>query len=409
MDEAMAAIADGSRVYISPICSIPTALVQAMADQRDRWTAIDLVTDYLVEPLPVFDHPNDPFTLTSLQPSRAVEKMRAAGALRSVPASYNQYLGFIGPGGRFAADVALIQVSPPGPEGRFSLGVGGGSSAELARTVPLLIAEVNPNMPYTFGAGELERSDIDLLVEVEHPVTELVVPEPDAIAQQIGALAAAEIEDGAVLQFGIGAIPESVLGELTARRDMGIHGGMIGDTVIDLYEAGALSGSRKSTYPGKMVVAGVLGTRKSFDWVDRNDEVLTVGSQFSHGPIALALLDRFTAINSALQISLDGSVNAEMAGTRVLSGPGGQPDFAVGAAASAGGLSIIAFPSTAARGTQSRVVPTLPPEVSTTLPRYLVDRVVTEYGVARLKGLPLEERADALRAIAHPDFRDQLG
>jgi acetyl-CoA hydrolase len=408
MAEAMGAIADRSRVYVGPICSVPTALVQAMADDHERWRSIEVVTDYLVEPLPVFDHPHEPFTLTSLQPSPAVERMRAAGALRTVPASYNQYLGLIGPGGPFEADVALIQVSPPGPEGRFSMGVGIGTAAELARTVPLLIAEVNPNMPYTFGAGELERSAIDLLVEVEHPVVELVVPPPDDTAQRIGALAAGEIDDGAVLQFGIGAIPESILGSLTDRRDLGIHGGMVGDTVVDLYHAGALTGRTKSTYPGKMVVGGVLGTRKSFDFVHRNTDVLTVGSQYSHGALSLSLVERFCAINSALQVSLDGSVNAEMAGTRVLSGPGGQPDFAVGASASAGGVSIIAFPSTASGGSRSRIVRTLPPEVSTTVPRYLVDRVVTEHGVARLRGLPLEERTEALAAIAHPDFRSEL-
>ena len=406
--EAMAAIPDRSRVYVSPICSVPQALVEGLRDHRDRWSQIDVVTDYLIDPLPVFDHPGDPFRLVSLQPSRAVRAMREAGVLRTVPASYSQFFSVIGPGGAFEVDVALVQVSEPGPEGRFSLGVAAGANAEIARTASLVIGEINPNMPYTFGAAELERSAFDYLVEVEHPVKELVVPEPDDLAQAIGANAAAEVPDGAALQFGIGAIPESILAQLKDRTDLGIHGGMVGDTVVDLYEAGALTGARKTTYPHKLVVGGVLGTTKSFEWVHRNEEVLTVSSQFSHGALSVGRVDDFVAINSALQIALDGSVNAEMAGDQVLSGPGGQPDFAIGASTARGGRSIIAFPSTAARGAQSRIVRHLPDGISATLPRYLVDRVVTEHGVARLRGLPLEERPAALRAIAHPDFRDEL-
>ena len=408
MAEAMAAIADGSTVYVTPICSVPTGLVNAMAEHRSRWSRLQIVTDYLIEPLSIFKYPNEPFRLTSLQPSRAVDAMRAAGALRTVPSIVSLFHSMVRRGGPHQADVALIHVSPPGPEGRFSLGAGGGVAAELVRSAPLVIAQVNPQMPYTFGACELERDQIDLLVEVDHPIVELVVPEPDETAKAIGRFAAELVGDGAVLQFGIGAIPESILASLMDRKDLAIHGGMVGDTVIDLVEAGALTGARKNIDRGKMAVMGVLGTRRSFDWVHRNPDILTVPSCYSHGASVLSRIENFTALNSALTISLDGSVNAEMAGSRVLSGPGGQPDFALGAAAAPNGLSVVAFPSTAANGTQSRIVRHLPEGSNTTLPRYLVDAVVTEFGVARLRGLPLEERAEALAAIAHPDFRGEL-
>ena len=404
----MESIRDGDRVYVSPICSVPTALVAAMVEARGRWRRVELVTDYLVEPLTAFDHPGEPFHLTSLQPSPAVNTMRDAGALRTVPASYSQFFSMLRPGGPHAIDVALLQVSTPGPEGRFSLGVAAGTNIELLRTVPTIIAEVNPQMPYTFGVAEIERDEVDVLVDVDHPLVELRVPEPDELARTIGRLAAAEIPDGSVLQFGIGAIPESILGALTDRRDLGIHGGMVGDTVIDLVEAGALTGATKNTDPGLMIVAGVLGTRRSFEWAHRNESIYTVPSSYSHGAAALSRIERFVAINSALAIASDGTVNAEVAGQRVLSGPGGQPDFALGAAASPSGRSIIAMPSTAAGGTRSRIVRHLPVGVSATLPRYLVDTVVTEYGVAHLRGLPLEERPAALAAIAHPDFRADL-
>jgi len=408
ISEAMAAISDHDRVYVSPICSVPLALVDGLVQHRDQWSHIDIVTDYLTEPLAPFAHPHEPFELISLQPSRAVETMREAGALRTVPASYSQFAHLLGPNGPFSIDVALVHVSPQGPEGRFSLGVGVGAALELVRTASLVIAQVNPQMPYTFGAGELERDEIDLLVDVDHPLLELVVPHPDELARTIGGFAAGEIGDGSMLQFGIGAVPESILGALEGRSNLGIHGGMIGDTVIDLVESGALNGANNRLHPGKMVVAGVLGTRRSFDWSHRHPDLLTVPSGYSHGAATLSRVENFVAINSALAIGLDGSVNAETAGGRVLSGPGGQPDFALGASASPSGLSIVAMPSTAARGTQSRIVTTLPEGATTTLPRYLVDTVVTEYGVAKLRGLPLEERAAVLQAIAHPDFRAGL-
>ncbi len=408
IDEAVAAIGDGDRVYISPICGVPTTMVQALDDQRDRWSKLQLVTDYLVDPLPTFDHPGEPFRLTSLQPTGAVAAMREAGVLSTISASYSQYVSLLRPGAPQAIDVAIVQVSPPGPEGRFSLGVGVGVSLELLRVAPLVIAEVNPQMPYTFGAGEIERNEIDLLVDVDHPLVELDVPQPNETAQIIGANAAAEIGDGAVLQFGIGAIPESILGALTERKDLGLHGGMVGDTVIDLVESGALTGATKNIDQGLMVVTGVLGTRRSFDWAHRNPQIYTVPSSYSHGAVALARIENFVAINSALAVASDGSINAESAGERVLSGPGGQPDFAFGASISPSGLSIIALPSTAAGGTLSRLVPQLPAGASVTVPRYLVDTVVTEHGVARLGGLPLEDRPAALAAIAQPEYQKAL-
>ena len=408
MTEAMDAIDDGARVYVAPTCAVPTALVDALVEGRDRWSHLELITDYLVEPLAAFDHPGEPFHLTSLQPSRAVEPMRAAGALSTVAASYSQFFSLLAPGGPHPVDVALMQVSEPGPEGRFSLGVGIGANLEVLRSARLVIAEVNPQMPYTFGAGEVERDEIDMLVDVDHPLVELAVPQPDETAKAIGRHAASLIGDGSVLQFGIGAIPESVLSALGDRTDLGIHGGMVGDTVIDLVEGGALTGARKNIDAGKMVVAGVLGTRRSFDWAHRNDAIHTVPSSYSHGPVALSRVEHFVGINSALSMAADGSANAETAGERVLSGPGGQPDFALGASISPSGLSIVAMPSTAARGTMSRLVPQLPPGTNTTIPRYLVDVVVTEFGVVHLRGLPLEERPAALASIAHPDFRDQL-
>lgn len=408
--EAIARIPDGARVYISPICGVPTALVDELARQHDRWQVIELVSDYLVGALAPFDHAGAPFRMTSLQPTPAVDAMAAAGVLRVVPASYAQFAKVLAPGGPLSIDVALVQVSPPGPEGRFSLGVAAGAGAEVARTADMVIAEVNPAMPYTFGVTELERGEIDLLVEVEHPLVELPRPAGTPVTDAIGAAAAEEVPEHATLQFGIGAIPESVLARLADRDDLGMHGGMVGDLVVELAERGALTGRRKSVDAGLHVVGGAIGTRAVFDWVHRNEALAMVSSRYSHGVPALARQDRFTAINSAIEVALDGSVNAELAGGRVVSGPGGQPDFAAGAALAAGGRAIIALPSTAGRdGKLSRIVREIPPQHPTTVPRYLADRVVTEHGVAVLAAQPLDERAERLRAIADPAHRSQLG
>jgi len=408
MAGAIAAIPDGARIYVAPTCAVPTALVEAIDAARDRWRRLEFVCDYLIEPLAVFDHPGEPFHHTSLQPSPAANAMRDANVLQTVPASYSQFATLIAPNGPVAVDVALVQVSPPGPDGRFSLGVGGGATIEAVRATPLVIAEVNPQMPYTFGASEIDRDEIDLLVDVDHPLVELIVPEGNATALAIGEHAAALVANESVLQFGIGAIPESILGAISERRDLGLHGGMISDAIIDLVEVGAITGARKNTDPGLMITAAVAGTRKCFDWVHRNKAIRVVPSSYSHGLAALSRVENFVAINSALEIAADGSVNAEMVGDRVLSGPGGQPDFAYASWASPSGSSIIAMPSTAARGTVSRIVNQLGPGISPTIGRYLVDQVVTELGVARLRGLSIAERREALAAVCHPDFRGPL-
>ena len=350
MREAMAAIPDGARVAVASLCAVPTALVAGLCDERNRWSRLDLVADYLIEPLEAFEHPGEPFHAISLQPSRAVAAMRDAGVLRSVPAGYSQFTALLAPGGPLAVDVALVQVSPPGPEGRFSLGVLAGSSVEVARTAPLVIAEVNPQMPYTFGASELHRDEIDLLVDVDHPVIEMHVPAPDETATAIGGHAAGEIPDGSTLQLGIGAIPEAILAALAGHRDLHLHGGMLSDAVVDLVEAGVID--------GPLTTGSIIGSRRSFDWVDRNEQVRMAPASVFHGIAALSAIDGFVAINSALEIAADGSVNAEMAA-----------------------------------GT------------SVTVPRYLADRIITEFGVARLAGVPIEDRPAVLDAITHPDFR----
>lgn len=407
-EDAVASIQDRSRVFLSQTSGVPLTLVDTLKALRGRFTRLELVTAYLLEPLSVFDHPNEPFVLTTVQASPGARSMIDAGACNIVPAALSQWPGLWSAGGPLAPDVALVQVSAPGPDGKFSLGTQTATSIDVVRSAPFVVAEVNPQMPYLYGAGEVTRDHFDLLVEVDHPLPELVRQPIGERERAIAGHVADDIPDGATLQFGIGAIPAAILSLLVDRRHLGLHSGMIGDPCVDLVEAGALTGSRKAFDRDLHVGGDVLGSRRLLEWTNRNERVVVVPARYSHGPTVIARIPGFVAINSAIEIALDGSVGAEVAGGRVISGPGGQPDFAIGASLSDGGISVLAFPATAARGQVSRIVQAIDPSAPVTVPRHLADRVVTEFGIARLKGLNIEERAEALQAIAHPDFRNQL-
>ncbi|MEM9654540.1 MAG: acetyl-CoA hydrolase/transferase C-terminal domain-containing protein [Actinomycetota bacterium] len=407
MTQALDLIPDNSRVYLPPLMGPPTAFLEAMAAAADRWADIETTCDYLAEPIATFAAPNRPFRHLSVQASRALQPMADAGALQVVSGCSSQFAGLYKPGGPLAVDVVLVQVSLPGPDGRFSLGTNGGATPELVRSAPLVLAEINPTMPYTRGAVECDRTDFDGLVEVPpHPLVEIPVPEPTTVTDRIGGNVADLIADGAVLEYGIGAIPDAALAALAGHRRLGLHSGMLGDAVIDLVESGAMTGEAKSVDAGLHVTSCVVGTSRVARWVDGRDDVVVVASGYSHGVPALARQHRFTAVNSAIEVAFDGSINAELVGGRVLSGPGGQPDFATGASLAPDGLSIVALPATARGGTQSRIVPSIGADGQITVPHYLVDRVVTEFGVAELKGADRAQREERLRAIMSPSLLD---
>ena len=405
MAQALELIPDRSRVYVAPLMGPPTAFLAAMAAERDRWTALQTTCDYLAEPLPTFAHPGAPFRHLSVQPSRALASMAEAGALRTVSGCSSQLTSLYRPDGPVAVDVALVQVSPPGPDGRFSTGTNAGTTAEMVRAAPLVLAQVNPTMPYLRGVGEFRRSAFDGLVEVDpHPLVEFPSAPRSEVSDRIGALVASVVADGAVVEYGIGAIPDASMAALAGHRDLGLHSGMLGDAVIDLVESGAMTGRTKSVDAGLHVAGGIVGTLQAARWAAERDDVVLVGSNYSHGAGALIRQRRFTAINSAVEVAFDGSINAEVAGGRVVSGPGGQPDFAVGAFGAPEGRSIVALPATAAGGTRSRIVPTIVGDHRVTVPHFLADRIVTEFGVAALRGADHDQREAALRSVADPDL-----
>ena len=407
-EQALRQIPDGARVVVPPMSATPVGLMHALDEIRGGWTSIEIATGNLFTHLPPLDHPNQPFRFSTYQTSGPFRDVEAAGALQHIPATYAQVPSLFRQDGPLPADAILIQVSEPGPEGMYSLGTSVGGIVDVVRTAPLVIAQVNPNLPYTFGAAELQREEIDWLVPLESEVLELRRAEPGPLEREIAASVAELVTDGATLQFGIGGVPEAIMGMLGERRDLGIHSGLISDGVIGMVESGALTGSQKTTAPELIITTEAAGSAEFFHWLDRNPAVCMAPAGYTHSLQILAQQHNFVGINSAVQVALDGTINAESLGSRQISGPGGQPDFAAGAMLN-GGISVVAMPSTAARGKVSRIVKQIDPGAVVTTPRTLADRIITEFGQAELAGRTLADRAQALRNVAHPDFRGQLG
>lgn len=310
--------------------------------------------------------------------------------------------------GRVKIDVVLLQVTPPDRHGQVSLGVSVDVVRAAVDAAELVLAEVNPAMPRTLGDSSVNVSDIDWLIPVETPMLELL-PEPlDEVSLQIGRHVASLIPNGATLQTGIGKIPHAVVMALGKHSDLGVHTEMLSDSVVELVEAGVITGKKKTLLPGKLVTSFVMGTRRLYDWVDDNPCVELRPSDFTNDPLTIARNDTMVAINSALAVDLTGQVAADTVGGRFFSGIGGQVDFVRGAARSRGGKPIIALPSTAMQGAQSRIQPTLEAGAGIVTSRGDVHYVVTEYGVADLWGKSIRQRATALIDIAHPDFRREL-
>jgi acyl-CoA hydrolase len=279
------------------------------------------------------------------------------------------------------------------------------TAAKFARRV---VAQVNAQMPRTYGDSFIHVSQLDAIVEVSQPLCELKAHYGDAISDRIGTHCASLIEDGAVLQLGIGDIPNAILPKLMDRRDLGVHTELISDNAIPLIEAGVINGERKNFKPRKVILGFVLGTRELFDFVDENPIFEFHPSAYTNDPWRIAQNHRMIAINSAIEIDLTGQVCAESIGPRFYSGFGGQLDFIRGAARSKGGKAIIALPSTAKGETLSRIVPRLAHGAGVLTGRGDVHYVVTEYGVAYLHGKTIRQRAEALIQIAHPKFRNEL-
>lgn len=308
---------------------------------------------------------------------------------------------------RIALEAFVTTVSPMDKNGWFTFGTSNDYGTTAARSARRLIVEVNPNMPRVFGESLLHVSEVDAIVENGQPLFEAAYPDPAAEDETIATMVAGMIEDGACIQMGIGTLPNAVCARLAGHKDLGIHTELMTPALARLIQCGAVTNRLKTTYRGRSVFTFAMGDRAFYDFLDDNPSMHSAPVQIVNDPRHISKNDRVVSVNATLQVDLGGACNSEHMLGRQYSGSGGQLDFVRGASASRGGKSIIVCHSTAKEGKVSRIVPRLQGPVTT--PRNDTHIVVTEYGWADLKGKSLRERAEALIAIAHPKFRDELG
>lgn len=304
--------------------------------------------------------------------------------------------------------VAIVTVCPPDENGYVSLGTSVDYIESTLHYCEVKIAQVNKYMPRTFGKAVKHISEFDYFVEYNEPLPEVSSVPLSDVERQIGKNCASLINDGDCIQLGIGGIPNAICEELKNKKDLGLHSELVGDGVVELLETGVINNSKKQTHNGKTVLGLAFGTKKLFDYINNNKNVEIHPIEYVNNPFEIAKNDNFISINSCLHVDLMGQVVSDSIGLNQFSGAGGQIDFVRGAAMSKGGKSIIAMPSTAKNNTISKIVPTITENSAVTTSRNDVDCIVTEYGIAELKGRTLKERAKALINIAHPDFRDEL-
>ena len=405
-EEAVTHIKSGDRVVVAHACGEPSYLLDAMVANASAYRDVELVHmvamgkgDYCKpEYAENFRH-NAIFVGGSSR--EAVADGRAdftPSFFFEVPRLFSTTM---------PVDVALVMVTPPDENGMCSLGVSVDYTQEAVKQAKLVIAQINPQMPWTGPNSLVSVKDLDVIVEHDAPLIELKPGKIGEIEKAIGEHCASLVPDGATLQLGIGAIPDAVLLFLKDKKDLGIHSEMFSDGVVELAEAGVITNAKKSLNPGKFVVAFLMGTKRLYDFVNHNPDVDMRPVDYVNHPFVVAQNDNLISINSCVQVDLMGQVASETVGSKQISGVGGQVDFVRGASAAKGGVSIIAMPSTV-KGKISKIVPLLDEGAAVTTSRNDVDYIVTEYGVAHLKGGTLRQRARNLIAIAHPDFRDEL-
>jgi 4-hydroxybutyrate CoA-transferase len=406
--QAVSKIKSGNRVVTGHACAEPSELIAAMVANSEAYENVEIVhmvamsgSEYAKVGM------EKHFRHNSLFVGGSVREAVSSGRADFTPCFFSKVPELFR-NGSLPVDVALVQVSTPDKYGYCSLGVSIDYTKPAAKAAKLVIAEVNAKMPRTMGDSFIHISDIDYIVEANHEIIELQPPRIGDIEKAIGEHCASLVENGSTLQLGIGAIPDAVLLFLKDKVDLGIHSEMISDGVIDLVEAGVITNKEKTIHPGKTVVTFLMGTKRLYDFVDNNPMVEMYSVDYVNNPITIAKNHKMVCINSAIQVDLMGQVNAETIGLTQFSGTGGQVDFIRGASMAKDGKSIIAMPSTASRGKISRIASMLDEGAAVTTLRNDVHYVVTEYGIAELKGKTLSQRGKALIGIAHPDFRPEL-
>jgi len=410
-EEAVKVIGSGRRVFLTGNCSVPQKLLSALVARAGELTDVEITQ--------VLTMGDAPHAAPGLENHLRINTLFISDNVR---AAVNEGRGDFTPcflsevpllfrNGHLPVDVALIHVSPPDEHGFCSLGIEAGLVKTPAQVAKVVIAEVNEQMPRTLGDSFIHISKINYAIPVNYPLAEMHMSDTNETAMQIGRHVADLVEDASTLQLGIGTIPNSVLGLLNDRRDLGIHTELFSDGVMELVQRGVITNEKKTLHQGKIVAGFIIGSHALYAWVDDNPIVELHPTEYVNDPFVIAQNDKMVSINSAIEVDLTGQVCSDSIGPRLYSGVGGQVDFIYGASRSKGGKPIIALPSMAVMkdGTKvSKIVAMLKQGAGVVTTRNHVHFVVTEYGVARLYGKTIRQRARALIDVAHPAFREEL-
>ena len=408
LKEALSLIKTGDHIFIGSACGEPQYLVKGLVEKADHLADNEILHVHTLGVAP-YTKPiySERFRLNAFFVGINTRDAVAEGRADYTPVFLSELPRLIAEG-MVPIDVALIQVTPPDEHGFCSLGVSVEITKTAAEKAKLIIAQVNRQMPRVLGDSFIHISDIDVVVEHDEPILECPRPEQDIISERIARYVSELVEDESTLQVGIGSVPDAVLDALRDKKDLGIHTELLTEGVVDLVEDGVVTCAKKTINRGKIIASFAMGTRRLYDFIDNNPMVEFYESDYVNNPFVISQHKKMVAINQALEVDLTGQVCSDSLGYRFYSGLGGQADFMRGAMLSEGGKAITVIPSTAKEGKISRIRPLLSEGAGVVLTRGDVDYVVTEYGVASLRGKTIRGRALSLINIAHPKFRNEL-
>lgn len=407
--EAVRLIDSGDSIYIQGSTSIPEVLSQALSDRGDELKDVTIYAAFAVGRREApFCKPEykEAFNVKSLFVANNIRHWLAEGYGTTIPAFLGEIPAMFRDG-TLPLDAVFLNVSPPDKDGYCSFGVSADLAVSALECARKVIVQINKSMPYSYGDALIHVSRIDAAVEVDDPLVEVPTAVPTETDSAIGRHIAELIPDGATLQIGVGGIPNAVLSALKDHQHLGLHTEAMTDGVLPLLESGVIDNSLKAVCPGISVASLALGSKRLYEYMDYRKDLLLKDVAWTNAPFRIAQNPKVMAINSAVEVDLTGQVCADSIGTRIISGVGGQHDFMYGGSLSEGGKTFIAIPSMTEKG-RSKISPVLTEGAGVVTTRHMVQHIVTEYGVASLRGKSLAERARALVSIAHPSVREEL-
>ncbi|MCH5217262.1 MAG: 4-hydroxybutyrate CoA-transferase [Muribaculaceae bacterium] len=408
-EEAVRLIESGDHIYVQGSTSTPETLLDAMVARADELRDVTVYSGFGITKRPApYCNPiyKDIFRVESFFTNNSVRKYINEGYGSLIPRFLGEVPELIRDG-TCRVDVVLLNCSVPNEEGLVSFGVSGDIATSAVECADRIIAQINPNMPFTYGDSTVHMSKLNACVWVDEPLVEVPTATPTPEESAIGKAIAERIPDGATLQIGVGGIPNAVLGSLTDHKHLGLHTEAMTDGVLPLLESGIIDNSRKKVYPGVSVAALAIGSRELYSHMDHNKEMIFKDVAYTNNPFIIGQNPKVMSINSALQIDLTGQICADSIGTYIFSSVGGQHDFVYGSSRSEGGRSFIAMLSTTNKGV-NKIVPTLTPGAGVVTTRFQANYIVTEYGCVDLRGKDLAQRAKLLISVAAPQFREEL-